>query len=177
MSFRESPGSQEWSTGAGLTAAKMKDCRWLKPVLVAQIEFLEWTGENHLRHTKFIALRDDKPAREVGGSRGGGPDAAVVATRASTVGPLYSAPTSLSLSVVFRSDLAPTRESPIDGCRRTIRSRARFDDARHKPSAGRGIDAHALTEFPGVLDGRAACGVIEDTPDLLGGRDSADGRS
>ena len=50
---------------AGLTAAKMKDCRWLKPVLVAQIEFLEWTGENHLRHTNFIALRDDKPAREV----------------------------------------------------------------------------------------------------------------
>ncbi len=49
----------------GLTAAKMKDCRWLKPVLVAQIEFLEWTGETHLRHTKFIALRDDKPAREV----------------------------------------------------------------------------------------------------------------
>jgi bifunctional non-homologous end joining protein LigD len=57
------PRSGRW--GAGLTAAKMKDCRWLKPVLVAQIEFLEWTGENHLRHTKFIALRDDKPAREV----------------------------------------------------------------------------------------------------------------
>ena len=37
----------------------------LKPVLVAQIEFLEWTGENHLRHTKFIALREDKPARDV----------------------------------------------------------------------------------------------------------------
>jgi bifunctional non-homologous end joining protein LigD len=51
--------------GAGLTASKMKDCRWLKPVLVAQIEFLEWTGDNHLRHTKFIALRDDKPARHV----------------------------------------------------------------------------------------------------------------
>jgi ATP-dependent DNA ligase len=41
----------------------MKDCRWLTPVLVAQIEFLEWTGENHFRHTKFIALRDDKSAR------------------------------------------------------------------------------------------------------------------
>jgi ATP-dependent DNA ligase len=53
------PRSGRW--GAGLTAAEMKDCRWLKPVLVAQIEFLEWTGENHLRHTKFIALRDDKP--------------------------------------------------------------------------------------------------------------------
>lgn len=53
------------SVGAGLTAAKMKDCRWLKPVLVAHIEFLEWTGDSHLRHTKFIALRDDKPARDV----------------------------------------------------------------------------------------------------------------
>ena len=28
-------------------------------------KFLEWTGENHLRHTKFIALRDDRPAQEV----------------------------------------------------------------------------------------------------------------
>jgi ATP-dependent DNA ligase len=39
--------------------------RWLKPALVAQIEFLKWTGENHLRHSKFIALREDKPARSI----------------------------------------------------------------------------------------------------------------
>ena len=51
--------------GAGLTAAKMKDCRWLKPVLVAQVEFLEWTGDHHLRHTRFMALRDDKVASDV----------------------------------------------------------------------------------------------------------------
>ena len=63
--FVNLPEAKSGRWGAGLTAAKMKDCRWLKPVLVAQIEFLEWTGENHLRHTKFIALRDDKPAREV----------------------------------------------------------------------------------------------------------------
>ena len=66
--FVNLPEAKSGRWGAGLTAAKMKDCRWLKPVLVAQIEFLEWTGENHLRHTKFIALRDDKPAREVGAS-------------------------------------------------------------------------------------------------------------
>ena len=41
----------------------MADCRWLKPVLVGQFEFLEWTGDNHLRHSKFIALREDKPAQ------------------------------------------------------------------------------------------------------------------
>ena len=40
---------------------------WLKPVLVGQFEFLEWTGENHLRHTHFVALREDKKAKNVGG--------------------------------------------------------------------------------------------------------------
>lgn len=43
--------------------AKMIDCRWLKPALVGQFEFVEWAGDNHLRHTKFIALREDKSAR------------------------------------------------------------------------------------------------------------------
>jgi ATP-dependent DNA ligase len=63
--FVNLPEAKSGRWGAGLTAAKMKDCRWLKPVLVAQIEFLEWTVDNHLRHTKFIALRDDKAADEV----------------------------------------------------------------------------------------------------------------
>jgi ATP-dependent DNA ligase len=51
--------------GQGLTAAKMKECIWVKPEAVAQIELLEWTGAMHLRHTKFIALRDDKDPRKV----------------------------------------------------------------------------------------------------------------
>ena len=38
---------------------------WVKPQLVAQIEFVEWTGDNHLRHSKFIGLRDDKEATDV----------------------------------------------------------------------------------------------------------------
>ena len=63
--FANLPEAKSGRWGAGLTAAKMKDCRWLKPVLVAQIEFLEWTGDNHLRHTRFVALRDDKPAEQV----------------------------------------------------------------------------------------------------------------
>jgi ATP-dependent DNA ligase len=43
----------------------MKNYRWLKPLLVAQIDFLEWTPDNHLRHTKFVALRDDKRAHQI----------------------------------------------------------------------------------------------------------------
>jgi ATP-dependent DNA ligase len=48
-----------------LTKAKMAECVWLKSVLVGHFEFLEWTGENHLRHSTFIALREDKRARDV----------------------------------------------------------------------------------------------------------------
>jgi bifunctional non-homologous end joining protein LigD len=63
--FANLPEAKSGRWGQGLTAAKMADCRWLEPVLVAQIEFLEWTGENHLRHTRFIGLREDKAARQV----------------------------------------------------------------------------------------------------------------
>jgi bifunctional non-homologous end joining protein LigD len=43
----------------------MKECTWLEPQEVAQIKFLEWTGENHLRHSKFVGLREDKKAKDV----------------------------------------------------------------------------------------------------------------
>jgi DNA ligase D-like protein (predicted ligase) len=48
-----------------LTKEEMKNCVWLKPLLVAQIEFTEWTPDGHLRHSKFVGLREDKRAREV----------------------------------------------------------------------------------------------------------------
>jgi bifunctional non-homologous end joining protein LigD len=48
-----------------LTAEEMRNCRCLKPELVAQIEFAEWTSDGHLRHSKFVGLREDKDARSV----------------------------------------------------------------------------------------------------------------
>ena len=33
--------------------------------MVAQIEFTEWTPDGHLRHSKFVGLREDKEAGEV----------------------------------------------------------------------------------------------------------------
>jgi bifunctional non-homologous end joining protein LigD len=63
--FANLPEKKSGRWGAGLTAKKMADCRWLSPRLVAQFEFLEWTGDHHLRHTKFIGLRDDKDAQAV----------------------------------------------------------------------------------------------------------------
>jgi DNA ligase D-like protein (predicted ligase) len=52
------PAAGRW--GHGLTAEKMKECVWVRPEMVAEIQFLEWTGADHLRHTKFLRLRDDK---------------------------------------------------------------------------------------------------------------------
>ena len=45
----------------------MAECRWLKPVTVAQFEYVEWTSEGHLRHSRFVALREDKRAKDVRG--------------------------------------------------------------------------------------------------------------
>lgn len=42
-----------------------KGAHWIKPELVAEINFTEFTDEGILRHPSFIALREDKPAREV----------------------------------------------------------------------------------------------------------------
>ncbi|MEO8308812.1 MAG: DNA ligase D [Pseudomonadota bacterium] len=38
---------------------------WVKPVLVAEVTFSEWTGSGHLRHPVFHALRTDKPAKVI----------------------------------------------------------------------------------------------------------------
>jgi DNA ligase D-like protein (predicted ligase) len=63
--FANLPEKKAGRWGAGLTAAKMSECRWLKPDLVGQFEFVEWTSDNHLRHSRFIALRDDKTPKSV----------------------------------------------------------------------------------------------------------------
>jgi bifunctional non-homologous end joining protein LigD len=61
--FVNLPESRRSRWGEGLTAEGMKKCVWVCPELVAQVEFLEWTESDHLRHSKFVALRGDKDAR------------------------------------------------------------------------------------------------------------------
>jgi bifunctional non-homologous end joining protein LigD len=63
--FANLPERKSARRGLALTAEAMKRCRWLKPKLVAQVVFTEWTPNGHLRHASFAALRDDKEPREV----------------------------------------------------------------------------------------------------------------
>jgi DNA ligase D-like protein (predicted ligase) len=39
--------------------------RWVRPELVAQVAFAEWTRDGRLRHPRYLGLRDDKPASDV----------------------------------------------------------------------------------------------------------------
>jgi DNA ligase D-like protein (predicted ligase) len=65
MPFANLPDTHKSRWGDELTAEKMKECVWLRPEAVAQIEFLEWTEADRLRHSKFVGLRDDKNPRAV----------------------------------------------------------------------------------------------------------------
>jgi bifunctional non-homologous end joining protein LigD len=63
--FVNLPETHKARWGEALTAEKMKKCVWVKPEIVARLEYLEWTDADHLRHSKFVGLRDDKDARNV----------------------------------------------------------------------------------------------------------------
>jgi bifunctional non-homologous end joining protein LigD len=63
--FANLPEARRYRWDVGLTKADMKNCRWLRPLLVAQIEFAEWTPDGHLRHSSFAGLRDDKDPRRI----------------------------------------------------------------------------------------------------------------
>jgi bifunctional non-homologous end joining protein LigD len=63
--FVNLPEERNGRWGQGLTKDKMADCRWLKPLLVGCFEFVEWTPDNHLRHTRFMELRVDRKPTSV----------------------------------------------------------------------------------------------------------------
>jgi DNA ligase D-like protein (predicted ligase) len=63
--FVNLPSTRTGHWGEGITADEMTVLRWLKPVQVVEVSFAEWTRDGSLRHAAFIALRDDKPAKQV----------------------------------------------------------------------------------------------------------------
>jgi bifunctional non-homologous end joining protein LigD len=63
--FVNLPETSKSAWGQGLTAERMKDCIWVRPEKVVQVEFLEWNNGDRLRHTKFIGLRHDKNPKMV----------------------------------------------------------------------------------------------------------------
>jgi bifunctional non-homologous end joining protein LigD len=64
-SFVNLPSSRSSHWGEGVTAEEMTMLRWVKPVVVVEVAFTEWTRDGNLRHSSFAGFRDDKAARDV----------------------------------------------------------------------------------------------------------------
>jgi bifunctional non-homologous end joining protein LigD len=63
--FVNLPETHRARWGETFTAKMMQECVWVKPKLVVQIAFLEWTGADRLRHSRFVGIREDKAPHEV----------------------------------------------------------------------------------------------------------------
>jgi len=46
-------------------APRIKTAHWVRPRLVGQVSFTEWTGDHRLRHPSFLGLREDKEVKDV----------------------------------------------------------------------------------------------------------------
>jgi ATP-dependent DNA ligase len=63
--FANLPEPKNARRGEALTAEAMKAYRWLKPLWWLRLISPIWTDANHLRHSRFVGLRDDKNPKEV----------------------------------------------------------------------------------------------------------------
>ena len=63
--FVDLPNSKTSHWGGGVTAEQMAEMVWAKPKVVAQVRFVEWTNDGHLRHAGFLGLRTDKPLQDI----------------------------------------------------------------------------------------------------------------
>jgi bifunctional non-homologous end joining protein LigD len=63
--FTNLPSSKTGHWGEGITADDMAALRWVKPRIVAEVAFVEWTRDGLLRHPEFFGIRNDKDPRSV----------------------------------------------------------------------------------------------------------------
>jgi bifunctional non-homologous end joining protein LigD len=64
-SLREELAKDEVAKPMVKDAPRVKVAHWVKPRLVAQVSFTEWTSDNRLRHPSFLGLREDKEVQDV----------------------------------------------------------------------------------------------------------------
>jgi bifunctional non-homologous end joining protein LigD len=68
--FANLPERKQGRWEQNITPAEMRRCHWVKPELVCQVKFSEWTRDGKLRQPVFLGLREDKAPKEVVRERG-----------------------------------------------------------------------------------------------------------
>jgi len=58
-------GGRKSHWGEGITAEEMMLLVWVRPAIVVEVAFTEWTLDGNLRHASFVAVRSDKSPRDV----------------------------------------------------------------------------------------------------------------
>jgi bifunctional non-homologous end joining protein LigD len=64
IELRDRLAKDEVPVSPAKDAPRSRDAHWVRPRLVAQVAFTEWTADNRLRHPSFLGLRDDKSPEE-----------------------------------------------------------------------------------------------------------------
>ena len=65
MRIRETAPVLSRTETAGLGAGEWRAVHWVKPVLLCEVSFTEWTDDGRIRHPSFQGLREDKSASQV----------------------------------------------------------------------------------------------------------------
>jgi len=63
--FANLPSKTSGHWGEAVTAEDMAQLRWVEPRVVVEVSFVEWARDGLLRHSEFVALREDKSASDV----------------------------------------------------------------------------------------------------------------
>lgn len=136
---------------------------WVRPELVAQIKFTEWTEDAHLRHPVYLGLRDDKRPRDVIRESATRLHGSATRRLPGSAGKDETKPTSAGRGVASRRTTASTRsrtEAPADAPTPVTRgeassaSRATTSRAKQSKPAARSTAKSAPPAFR-PLDGTA----------------------
>lgn len=80
--FVNLPTSKKGHWGEGVTAEDMTKLQWVRPKLVVEVSFVEWTRDGVLRHSEFVGVREDKKPSDVHRERDGRPPLRLYPVRA-----------------------------------------------------------------------------------------------
>jgi bifunctional non-homologous end joining protein LigD len=133
----------------GPSRAEARGASWVRPELVAEVEFREWTGDGRLRQPSFQGLREDKDPRSIGREQPQSPASIVQATSRRSLGQTGGAKRQITTARPARADASPD----VAGVRITNAARVVYPQAElTKLDVARYYESVAQWILPGLVN-------------------------